>query len=480
MQEGEPMGNGVMARAARGLMMVVGLSAVLAGLAPTGIAQERISVPDALCAVLPASGAAEVCAAYFACIAADLNVHLVPQACDQSLYGTLLDGCAATGECAADILFSAAITQLSADYIFERLEPENFHAALIGINNAFRAADASLLSTHTTNAYASYPHRLLPYVAGLGHAQFGSGELALAHFAEAVNTQFNTPLAFYSRGYLHSAQGRDEMASQDFYTFAALQGEDAPVRYGLSVPVVTADEVLPAGEAFLLYPVASYGFSPGGEYVAYTFDAPAIPVTMSLSADETTLAVQGLTPASFEMPVPDVLFFTCSEAICTRTLPLQQSFLGLNASGSILRITTGGDYLEIKEEIMYSEAGVRTLGVLLPEGVSDPRPAVTCPGGAYALLEEGLEVISNPFWMPVTLYAAPGVSSEVIAQIDSGTFTVTGSLTCAEGGNWWPVTTADGVTGWVSDTSGGFGYNLLPADWFDRARPTVAELLELP
>ncbi|MBW4438421.1 MAG: SH3 domain-containing protein [Pleurocapsa minor GSE-CHR-MK-17-07R] len=474
------MGNGVIARAARGLMMMVVLSAIVAGLAPTGMAQERIPVSDALCAVLPASGAAEVCADYFACIAADPNAYLVPQACDQSLYGTLLAGCAATGECAADILFSAAMTQMAADNIFDGYEPENFHAALIDISAAFRAADASLLSTHTTNAYASYPHRLLPYVAGLGHAQFGSGDLALAHFAEAVNTQFNTPLAFYSRGYLHAAHGQDDMASQDFYTFAALQGEDAPVRYGLSVPAVTADEVLPDAEAFVLYPIASYGFSPGGEFVAYTFDAPAVPVTMSLSTDETTLAVQGLTPASFEMPIPDVLFFTCTDAVCTRTLSLQQSFLGLSPAGSIVRITIGGDYLEIEEDIMYSEAGVQTLGVLLPEGVNDPRLAVTCPGGAYALLEEGMEVISNPFWMSTTLYAAPGVSSEVIAQIDSGTFTVTGSLTCAEGGNWWPVSTVDGVTGWVSDTSGGLAYTLLPADWFDRARPTVAELLELP
>jgi hypothetical protein len=484
------MENRVVARAVRLMMIVVMVAAVLAGVASAGLAQERVPVPDALCAALPAPGAAEACAAYNACIAADPAAYLVPQACDQALYDTLLAGCAAEGACAADILFSAAITQVAADYTFELFEPEAFHATLAGIAQAYTTADASLLDALVTSAFDGFQHRLLPYLAGLGHVAFGSAELALARFTTAVDTQFNTPLAFYSRGYLHAAQGRDDLASQDFYTFAALQGEDALVRYGLSAPAVTADEVLPDAQAFVLYPVARYGGGPVGSFVTYTFDGPALPVTISLSADETTLAVQGLAPESFGLPLPDVLFFTCAEATCTRTLALQPSYMGLSPSGSTLRITAEADFLQFEEAINYSEASTDVAGALLPADADDPRPAVTCPGGAYPLLGEGMAAIEIPGFAPVRIYAEPDASSALVAEViqPMGEFvsdiqsvlTITGGVTCAEGGNWWPVTTADGLTGWVPDTAEGSYYSLMPADWYENDRPTVAELLALP
>lgn len=436
-----------------------------------------------LCAAMSTEGAPEACATFAQCVADQIDTL---GACEQEFYQSMLRNCAQP-KCDHDMLFSLSILSIAASHAVERSEAETevFQNTLEMVLLSYVEPDTNETTTLLTRLYDEYPHRLLPYAAGLAYENAGDFDQALAAYGKSIETQFFTSLAFYSRGYLRAELGDTVRADQDFYTFSELRTGTPYFDLDLDlttliVPQVETDDLLSDAETWMLYPVAWYGEGPGGVSASYLFDAPARSIEIKWFEGTNTLAIVDFDPSIFDIAVPQVLFFDCDGDRCARSLALQETFLGLTEGGTFLTLSFDGDYAEVEQRVSGSESGTWSYWVMLPPDAEDPRPEIPCENGTYPLLQQGDEVVANPFWMPLTVYAAPDATSEIVVEVTSdspATVQISGELTCGEGGNWWPVTVDGNTSGWATDADNGY-YSLVTADWQPR-RP-VAELLSLP
>lgn len=457
------------------IVMVI-LTFTLSILAPVQ-AQDIPSISPDLCTALPADGAPEACTALAQCIDERIDSVYV---CELKQYQPMLQLCAQP-QCEDDVLLSLSIMLVVAEHQLEGAEPVAFQRTLETVLYFYREQDANAAAAALRQLYAEYSHRLLPYAAGLIYENAGYFDEALAEYARTIETEFFTPFVFYSRGYLRAEIGDAVGATQDFYTFSVMQAEESYYDLTpLTVPQMEIRDLMLGSERWMLYPVSTYSFNPGGESASYLFGEPARPIEIMWSEETDNLTILDFDPLVFDVSVPQALFFDCEDDVCRRSLAFQQTFPGLNAGGTFLTASFNGEYAEVEQVVWGSEGQSEMYWVMLPQGADDPRPEIPCENGVYPLLQQGDEVFPDPWWWTVTVHASPDPESDVLAEVgddQSMTLQISGELTCGPGGNWWPVTVDGNIAGWVLDGRDG-RYSLVTADW--QPRRTVAELLALP
>lgn len=81
-------------------------------------------------------------------------------------------------------------------------------------------------------------------------------------------------------------------------------------------------------------------------------------------------------------------------------------------------------------------------------GTGDDAPAAEAEGEAGGLAEGGQATVTES---GVNLRSEPTTNGEVVTTLSAGdVVTITGASSEADGFVWWPITTAEGDTGWVS------------------------------
>lgn len=432
--------------------------------------QDFTILEPALCEAAIVEGAAEACIAYAECLVSGVR----NSECEAQFTEAMLTLC--EGEpCEDDVLFNLALVIVAVDHVLDGYPKSGFQNSLINALANYEVQDNAVVWAVLSRAFEDYRHRLLPYAIGLVQARGALIDQALESYDMTEATQFFTPLVYYSRGYLYQTLEDDTRASRDFYTFQVFQAAH-PALAALSVPVVEATDVLPGSETWVLYPLATYGSSPGGETERNLFHRPAREIEIAHRDEDGIMALAGIfEPDVFwDQQIPHVLFFSCTDDMCSRPLGLQETYLGLNAGGALIDLTWESDSAWLTITIYGSESLSETRYIVLFPSAPDPRPPVTCAAGGYSRLQNGDSAFATFGFIQV--HEAADEDSTVLFQgrIDS-LVTITSDLRCSDDGNWYSARLPDGTTGWVREAVDG-AYQLTP----DRELPPVESLLTLP
>jgi tetratricopeptide (TPR) repeat protein len=450
------------------------LSTGLLSIAPGVHAQQGSVDSPQLCTATGMDSFQAACTDYAACI---LSTGFNPD-CSLQLFHEILAACQES-PCKRDILLKLAIIVVAGDHHAERSDSESFEANLIDSLQNIQVQDYQTAAEILLALYDEYQHRYLQYVAGLIYESAGQSDNALKAYANAELTQFYTPLVYYSRGYLYLNLGDMARASRDFYTFSILRNGE-PQLAMLSIPPDSTDDVLADSEIWTVFPLASYGSSPGGDSDSYLFDTPAYDVEIVWLDQAETLAVRNLfrVESMWNWPLPQLLFFHCEDNYCFRSLNFQQTFPGLSIGGTFAEIDFDDDYARITWRSVAGEGVTLNYQVMMLAPAEDPRPSVLCEHGVYPRVHEGDTVDTEPFRYTY-LYTEPSMESDVVALTspDMFPFVITSDLVCGEEGNWWPVSLPDGTTGWILEAIDDV-YQLRASG--SSGRLTIDELLSLP
>ena len=430
---------------------IVLILCVIVLLVPVGFAQDSAGL-SGLCDVELVDGGMAICEAFVSCIG---DEYYVPTECTQSLYEDMLTICAGEA-CENDALLSITAISASSDHYFERGEHEAFqrsmNEALALYKQGFNPqAGKALLLMHD-----DYEHRYLPYASALAYGYEDASESDLYPYEVAIETQFFTPLAYYSRGHLYLAMGDNDRASRDFYTFNATEDVFFDFREWLAVPEMTY-EFPEEHDVWNMYHLLGRDASPGGTIYRDMMSSGGRDVEMVWLDDGATLVINGTFVGMelFGYPVPEILFLSCDDDVCIADLSLQETYPGLTPSGALLRMDFSEAIAEVSLLTVASESLSEVYSVMLPDGEPDPRPVKTCENGVYSRLSEGDMARTNPEWQGITLYSGTNTELGAIAELSNAELVINGPMECNEVGNWWPVVTMDGVDGWVLEAVDG-------------------------
>lgn len=467
-------------------------------------AQDPPYLTRLLCESLVSDGAMELCIAYEQCLTDYFYVEpnhgsagmlvsfqssvtpvqqdgLYSGPCGPQFITDILTLCDET-PCEQARLLDYAAVEIAIENRFEGRDSDLFQTELATILDSYANAQYEAAANELFRLYEGYRHRLLPYAAGLAYEGAGDIDQAIISYEQAERTQFNTPVIYYSRGYLYAVLGMEERAKADFYTYAFL-AEEQPDLDALEIPADVETYTLQDPETWTLFPLAGYGSSPGGEYTSNEFSVDSRDIAIS-RIDDGLIAVRGLYSSEEQtrFRLPDVLFFWCGDTMCVRYLTLQQTFQGLSSGGTQLTLIFDDEIATLETYNEGSESSSTSLSVLGRAPATDPRPTIPCENGVYPRLQVGDHVYPQPEWYPIDIYAAPNTDSEPVRRdvLDTGALTVSGPLVCGEAGdNWWTITLGDGTTGWVQEARG-TSYILMTYDYDMLRRLTFDELLALP
>jgi hypothetical protein len=454
------------------IVLAFGLTSLFATVTPAGAQREPV-LPSSLCEASFSEAAAQACANYDLC-------HLAPEAyweCEAQIVADMLSQCAVP-ICEPAWLFNLAVIVTAMHYSFDRGGTPMFYDTMTGVLNDYAGENYEAAAAALLDLFVEYEHRYLPYSAALAYEATGMRDEALIQYARAAQVEFFTPLVYYSRGYLHAARIDPQRAAMDFYTFSALITDEDPLAV-LTVPEADGDDLLADSETWAQYPLLRYGSGPGGDFVTDRLSEPPHQFDLAWLNDDETLAVRGFLAeqAVYGVPVPEILFFECEAVVCTLDLHFQQTFAGLSAGGDSIDFEFDNDYAQIVVTSNGAESSGIDYALMLPADADDPRPDVPCEGGVYPRLAVGDEVNPQTWWMTIAVYAEPDPDSALLAEYERPVprVEITGDLVCGEGGNWWPVSIADGTIGWVPE-AGEYGYQLT-TEALDREM-TIDELLD--